>query len=121
MKRLLPAITAFAALLTGTAALAAPNTTTTARLIRVTSPVAPPARATLVAHAVPARLCTITVLYKNSRAHARGLYPKRPVRGRVSWTWKVGLRTPNGTWPIKVNCGSAGSFLTHFTVFSTLG
>jgi len=117
VKRLLPSVAALAALLTATAALAGPNTTSKARLIRVTSPVAPRARATLVARVVPARRCTITVRVKRHRVNARGLRPKRPVQGRVSWTWTVGARAPNGTWPIQVDCGSAGSFRTHFTVF----
>jgi hypothetical protein len=28
----------------------------------------------------------------------------------------VGGNTTLGTWPIQVNCGSAGSFRTHFKV-----
>jgi len=45
-----------------------------------------------------------------------GLNPKRPRHGRVSWTWMVGGNTTLGKWPITVNCGSAGSFRTHFKV-----
>src|SRR6266516_614707 len=45
-----------------------------------------------------------------------GIYPKRPVGGRVSWTWKVGTRTTPGRWPIVVSCGSAGTLRTSFVV-----
>ena len=91
-------------------------TATTARLVSVTSPVKKNAHATLVAHVVPARRCSITVHYKSGPSQAQGLNPKRPVHGRVSWTWIVGGNTTLGKWPITVNCGSAGSFRTHFKV-----
>jgi hypothetical protein len=96
MKRLFLSAAAFAALLTATAAFASPSSTATARLIRVTSPVAPRARATLVARVFPARRCTITVQIKRRRLNARSLHPKRPVHGRVSWTWTIGA--PRAIW-----------------------
>jgi hypothetical protein len=95
-------------------AVATPAATTTARLVRVTSPVSRGNQATLVARVVPRRVCSITVTYKSGPSHAAGLYPKRPSGGRVSWTWKVGTRTTPGRWPIRVSCGSAGSFRTSF-------
>lgn len=116
MKRLVPLVVGVAALVAAAAAFAAPNTTATARLVSVTSPARRNAHATLVAHVVPARRCTITVHYKSGPSVAQGLNPKRPVRGRVSWTWMVGGNTTLGRWPITVNCGSAGSFRTHFKV-----
>jgi hypothetical protein len=116
VKRLLLPVAGIAAAVASTAAFAAPNATATARLVSVTSPVARNAHATLVAHVVPSRRCTITVLYKSGPSHAQGLNPKRPVNGRVSWTWMVGGNTTLGVWPIQVSCGSAGSFRTHFRV-----
>jgi hypothetical protein len=116
VKHSIISVAGIAALVASTAAFAAPSVATTARLVSVTSPVARNAHATLVAHVVPARRCTITVYYKSGPSHAQGLYPKRPVRGRVSWTWMVGGNTTLGRWPIQVNCGSAGSFRTHFRV-----
>jgi hypothetical protein len=116
MKRLLPSVAVIAALVAATAAFAASNTASTARLVSVTSPVRRNAHATLVAHVAPARRCTIAVLYKSGPSQAQGLNPKRPVRGRVSWTWMVGGNTTLGRWPIKVNCGSAGAFTTRFRV-----
>jgi hypothetical protein len=116
MKRLLGFLTSIVALVAATAVFAAPSATATARLIYVTSPVSPGAHATLVARVSPARRCTIAVYYKSGRSVAQGLYPKRPVHGRVSWTWMVGTNTTAGRWPIHVSCGSAGSFLTHFRV-----
>ena len=116
MKRLLPYVATIAALLTTTAAFAAHNTGATVRLVHVTSPVKPGGDATLTAHVLPAKRCTITVHYKSGPSVARGLHPKRPVNGHVSWTWMVGTNTTQGRWPISVNCGTAGSFRTSFKV-----
>jgi hypothetical protein len=116
MKRLLSSGVGIVALVAAAAAVAAPNTTATARLVKVTSPVSPGADATLVARVVPARRCTITVYYMSGPSHAQGLYPKRPVNGRVSWTWMVGTNTTAGRWPIQVRCGTAGSVRTSFRV-----
>ena len=90
MKRLLPFVAAIAALVAATAVFAASNAATTARLVRVTSPVNHNAQAKLVARVRPRHRCTITVRYKNGPSHARGLNPKYPAHGRVSWTWTVG-------------------------------
>lgn len=116
MKGLLLSIAGLAALFAAAAAVAAPTAATTVRLIHVTSPVSSGENATLVAHVVPSRRCRITVYYKSGPSVAQGLNPKRPVRGRVSWTWLVGTNTTDGRWPIRVNCGSAGAFYTHFRV-----
>ena len=70
-----------------TTVAASPAATTTARLVRVTSPVSRGNSATLVARVVPSRTCSITVTYKSGRSQAQGLYPKRPSNGRVSWTY----------------------------------
>jgi hypothetical protein len=116
VKQLLLAVAGIAALVASTAAFAAPNATATARLVKLTSPVSPGADATLVARVQPARRCTITGYYKSGLSVAQGLYPKRPRHGRVSWTWMVGTNTTAGRWPIRVRCGSAGSFRTSFRV-----
>jgi hypothetical protein len=116
MKTFLALAAGFAALAAATTALAGSNAATTARLVGVTSPARRNAEAALIAHVVPARRCTITVLYKSGPSHAQGLNPKRPTHGYVTWKWKVGGNTTLGTWPIQVSCGSAGSFRTHFEV-----
>jgi hypothetical protein len=86
------------------------------RLIAVTSPSSPGSYATLRASVSPSRSCSITVNYKSGPSHAQGLYSKRPVSGRISWTWKVGTRTTPGRWGIVVFCGSAGTLRTSFVV-----
>jgi hypothetical protein len=99
------------------AALAIPATAAArVRLISVTSPIGAGSYARLTASVSPSRTCSITVEYKSGPSHAAGLYPKRPVGGRVSWTWKVGTRTTPGRWPIVVSCGSAGTLHTSFVV-----
>jgi hypothetical protein len=116
LKRLLLSAVAIAGLVAATAAFAATHATAAARLVGVTTPARRNAYASLIAHVVPARRCTIAVLYKSGPSQAKGLNPKRPVNGFVIWKWKVGGNTTLGTWPIHVNCGSAGSFRTHFKV-----
>jgi len=99
------------------AALAIPATAAArVRLISVTSPIGAGSYARLTASVSPSRTCSITVEYKSGPSHAAGLYPKPPVGGRVSWTWKVGTRTTPGRWPIVVSCGSAGTLHTSFVV-----
>ena len=72
---------------------------------------------TLTARVSSSRVrCSITVYYKSGPSEAQGLYPKRPVHGRVSWTWLVGTRTTPGRWPIFVSCGRAGTLRTSFRV-----
>ena len=72
---------------------------------------------TLTARVSSSRVtCSIVVYYKSGSSHAKGLYPKRPAQGRVSWTWLVGTRTTPGRWPIVVRCGSAGTLRTSFRV-----
>ena len=113
MKRLLAFAASVAALVSATAVFAAPNTAAT-RLVHLTSPVHAGTHAILVAQVHPARRCTITVYYESGPSHARGLYPKRPVHGRVSWTWMV--NPAPGRYPIYVNCGSAGFIRIHIRV-----
>lgn len=96
--------------------IAAPTAEAKARLVKVTSPVRAGSYATLTAAVTPNARCSITVYYKSGPSRAAGLYPKRSVRGRVSWTWKVGTRTTPGRWQIVVSCGSAGSLRTSFVV-----
>jgi hypothetical protein len=86
------------------------------RLIAVTSPASPGSYATLRASVSSSRTCSITVNYMSGPSHAQGLYSKRPVSGRISWTWKVGTRTTPGRWGIVVSCGSAGTLRTSFVV-----
>jgi hypothetical protein len=116
VKRLIPSLIATAALMAAASAFAAPSAVTTARLVGVTSPARRNAEASLIARVAPTRRCTIAVLYKSGPSHAQGLGPQRPVHGYVVWKWRVGGSTTLGTWPIQVDCGSAGSFRTHFKV-----
>jgi micrococcal nuclease len=114
VKQLLLSAAGIAALVGSTAAFAASSATATARLVYVTSPVAAGSHAILVARVHPARRCTITVHYTSGPSHAKGLYPKRPIHGRVSWTWLI--NPAPGRYPIYVNCGNAGFIRTHIRV-----
>jgi hypothetical protein len=85
-------------------------------LVHVTSPSYPGGKATLTATVTPSASCAITVLYKSGSSHASGLYPKRSIAHRVSWTWNVGTNTTPGRWRIYVDCGTAGLLATSFVV-----
>jgi hypothetical protein len=75
--------------------------------ISITSPVSPGNEATITVYTAPNAKCRITVLYKSGPSKAQGLVPKSAdSQGRVSWTWRVGMKTVPGTWPIEVNCSS---------------
>jgi hypothetical protein len=85
-------------------------------LVSVTSPAHPGSYATLAARVSRNATCSIAVYYKSGRSVAQGLYPKRTVAHRVSWTWMVGTRTTPGRWPITVSCGRAGTLNASFRV-----
>ena len=85
------------------------------RLVSVNSG-SPGDYATLVASVAPARRCSITVHYKSGPSRAKGLTPRSPVGGRVTWTWKIGTNTTPGRWPITVSCGTAGTLNASFVV-----
>ena len=84
------------------------------RLKSVTSPISAGSHATLAVSVSRSATCSITVNYKSGPSHAAGLYSKRTIGGRVSWTWMVGTRTTPGRWTIDVYCGAAGSLHTSF-------
>jgi micrococcal nuclease len=103
--------------LLGAAALAVPaSASAKTTLVSVTSPASPGSYATLTAKVSKPATCTIIVMYKSGSSHASGLYPKRSVNGRVSWSWMVGTRTTRGRWPIYVYRAAAGSLQTSFFV-----
>jgi hypothetical protein len=104
-----------ALLVTSGALIATSTADARVRLVSVTRGV-PGNDATLVASVSPARVCSITVYYKSGPSRAKGLVSKRPVRGLVSWTWRVGTNTTPGRWRITVSCGSAGTLNTSFVV-----
>jgi hypothetical protein len=108
------ALTLFVAAAVGSLSIEAVAAPSSIRLVRVTSPVANGEHATLVARVRPRRVCSIAVYYSSRPSKAAGLNPKRPVLGRVRWTWKVGTRTRAGRHRIVVICGSAGRLLTSF-------
>jgi len=97
------------------AAFALPSTAAASvRVKSVTSPISAGAHATLTVSVTRSATCSITVNYKSGPSHAAGLYSKRAIAGRVSWTWMVGTRTTPGRWTIDVYCGAAGSLHTSF-------
>ena len=117
VSRLVRRLLVLAACLAALVATAAPASASV-RLVRIDpQPAYRGNPVTLTARVSSSRVtCSITVEYKSGPSRAKGLYPKRPIRGRVSWTWLVGTRTTPGRWPIYVRCGAAGSLRTSFRV-----
>jgi acyl dehydratase len=104
------------AILVCAAALAAPaGAAASVILVNFTSPVHHGDAALLVARVtgVPPR-CTIAAFHKGRAWHAKGLTPRRPSAGIVSWAWQTG--SVAGRWRIVVSCGSAGSLTTTLVV-----
>jgi hypothetical protein len=84
------------------------------RVVSVSSPISRGDYASLTVSS--SARCSIAVLYKSGPSVAKGLYPKQPARGRITWSWKVGTNTTPGRWPIVVACGRAGTLRTSFVV-----
>jgi hypothetical protein len=87
------------------------------QLVEVKSPVDRGDHGHLVAALFPERpRCTISVEDENGQ-RANGLDPKRPaIGGQIAWTWKVGAHATLGRSLILIDCGTAGSLRTRFTV-----
>jgi len=104
--------------LAATLALMAPaDASARVRLVSITSPISAGSNATLTVAVSPARACEIHVFLPSGReSEAKGLYPKRPSGGRVSWTWRVGSRTAPGRGTIRILCGAAGNLRVLFRV-----
>jgi hypothetical protein len=64
--------------------------------------------------------CSIDVQYLSGSATAKGLGDKSAnADGQVTWKWKVGGKTTEGTWPIYIRCvlgERTGDVDTEFTV-----
>jgi hypothetical protein len=86
------------------------------KVVSKTSSVKRGSNATLTVSVSPPNKCSIEIAYKTKVSEAKGLHAKRPVGGRVTWTWKVGTNTTPGRWTIAVSCGSAGTLKTSFRV-----
>jgi len=108
LKRLLLVLTVAASL------VAVATAEARVRVVSVTSPISRGNSATLTVSS--SSRCAIIVVYKSGASVAKGLYPKSPSGGRVSWTWKVGTNTTPGRWPIVVSCGRSGTLRTSFVV-----
>jgi hypothetical protein len=58
----------------------------------------------------------INVIYNSGPSTAAGLGAQTSnSSGKVSWTWKVGTRTADGTYPVNIS-GGGQTFTAHFTV-----
>ncbi|HXY81326.1 MAG TPA: hypothetical protein VEH55_08145 [Gaiellaceae bacterium] len=99
-----------------TAALAAPaGAAASVVLVNLTSPVHHGDAALLVARVTGATpRCSIAAFHKGRAWHAKGLTPRRPSAGIVTWAWQTG--SVAGRWRIVVSCGSAGSLTTTLAV-----
>ncbi len=86
-------------------------------IVSLTSPVKAGANATIVIKGNPGETYYIEVIYKSGPSKASGLGSKvADSKGRVSWTWKVGINTSPGEWDIEIS-GEEETISTYFTVY----
>jgi hypothetical protein len=75
-----------------------------------TSPAARNSNAVVGVQTAPGAGCSIVVEYKSGPSKAAGLGPQTSdSNGAASWTWKVGVNTTPGSWPVTVTCTANGS------------
>jgi hypothetical protein len=99
---------------------APPETTLAVTFTSLTSPIDPGRTATAKVKTSPRAECSIEVEYKSGPSTAAGLDPKTAnATGAVSWSWKVGINTSAGRWPVTVSCSKGdafGSAIKYLTV-----
>jgi len=105
----------------GPAAIGPPvGATPTITFTTLTSPIAQGASATANIQTTPYANCSIAAVYKGVRSTASGLADRfASGSGAVSWTWKVEVDAPAGTWPVVVTCtvdGKVGKNTTYVQV-----
>jgi hypothetical protein len=111
MRRLIAIVVCAAALVAPAGAAASVS------LADLTSPVQRGSAALLVVRVTGrARVCSVVLSRKGRVAHPKGLTPKRPSGGIVSWAWIVAGTTTRGNWRVAVSCGAAGRLVAVLTV-----
>lgn len=91
------------------AAVAAEGAASRVKVVAKTSPVSPGEYASIKVRVRPRSVvCRIGVFYKTTKSEAKGLGPRRPKAGTVTWRWRVGTNTTPGRWSIQIDCGKAG-------------
>jgi hypothetical protein len=84
----------------------------------LTSPMARGAEASLTIHTLPGAACSIVVNYKSGPSKIAGLGPQTAdANGTVTWSWKVGTRTPPGTWRIVLTASAGGQSVSQWIPF----
>ena len=91
------------------AALASTGMASQVAVVAKTSTVSPGDEASIQVRVRPRSVvCRIGVFYKTTKSEAKGLGPRRPKAGTVTWRGKVGTNTTPGRWTIEIDCGKAG-------------
>ena len=86
------------------------------KVISITKTVKPGEKATVTIQGKANTLYSITVTYSSGLSKAMGLEAKiSDPDGKVTWTWQVGTRTKEGTYPISIN-GDGENLKLEFTV-----
>ncbi len=93
-----------------------PENTQVLKILSYPETVSPRQEAVVAIQGKPYTEYRITVRYKSGPSQAAGLEPKiTDAEGNVSWTWRIGSRTSQGTYPIEIaGCGEKET--VHFTV-----
>jgi len=96
------------------AAVLVSSASATVRVLKPAGRVTAGDKASVTITVSPRSRCTIGVYYSSTRSEARGLGPKRGTT--IVWTWTVGSATKSGRWPVKIECGKAGTVQTSVVV-----
>lgn len=73
----------------------------------ITSPLKPPANASINIKTTGGAACRIDVKYNDVAAQDTGLVPKIADEfGLVQWSWSIPAGTPVGKWPVEVTCAN---------------
>lgn len=85
---------------------ASPSDGESPTLVSMTDTVSRGNQATVTIKGEPGKIYTITVYYPSSVSTAKGLEPKAAdSNGKVSWSWRIGSRTSEGTHRIVITGG----------------
>lgn len=85
------------------------------QLVGISENVSPGSRAYIKVQGKPNTEYSITVEYKSGYSEAEGLYSKNSDNsGYISWNWKVGTKTSEGTYPVTITNEDTFAYETFY-------
>lgn len=85
------------------------------QLVGISENVSPGSRAYIKVQGKPNTEYSITVEYKSGYSEAEGLYSKNSDNsGYISWNWKIGTKTSEGTYPVTITNEDTFAYETFY-------